>query len=139
MTEVLIGTEIAASALQQLGTPFRLHGRIDRQGLDCVGLVASALRPYVSLPDIPCSYTLRGEFAELAERYFVTEKFQRLDPMSAALDGDILMVRVQTRQLHFMVCANGGVVHAHAGLRRVVWMPTSPDWPVVGHWRFKGI
>ena len=42
---------LAEAALGLLGVPFRLHGRDPATGLDCVGLVAEALRRAGRRPD----------------------------------------------------------------------------------------
>ncbi len=39
-----MNADLAAAALNLIGTPFRLHGRDPATGLDCVGLVAEAMR-----------------------------------------------------------------------------------------------
>lgn len=41
---------LAEAALSLVGTRFRLHGRVAETGLDCVGLVAAAMRGRDILP-----------------------------------------------------------------------------------------
>lgn len=126
---------IAAEALALVGAPFRLHGRSAETGLDCVGLVALALeragRPVAALP----AYQLRGTraaraLAELRAAGFV--------PVMRGQTGAIALAHSGPLQLHLMICAGGGLVHAHAGLSRVVLMPAPAPWPVIGHWRLEG-
>ena len=49
--------------------------------------------------------------------------------------GDLLMMRTGPGQLHLGIWTGAGLVHADAGLRRVVERPGAPPWPVLGCWR----
>jgi hypothetical protein len=52
------------------------------------------------------------------------------------LPGDVLMFAVGPVQFHLGIAARGGgLIHAHAGLRRVVLGPVGTDWQPAGHWR----
>lgn len=53
---------ISSRALSQLEVPFRLHGRSPGVALDCVGLVAMAIEPYLDGRSVPQHYALRGDF-----------------------------------------------------------------------------
>jgi hypothetical protein len=54
--------------------------------------------------------------------------------------GDVLMLRTGPCQLHAAVAASfDTVVHAHAGLRKVVLGPLPGGWPVLGHWRLPSL
>ncbi|HWK40576.1 MAG TPA: hypothetical protein VNR60_01475 [Croceibacterium sp.] len=128
------GAALARAAEGHLGTPFRLHGHDPLTGLDCVGLVAVALaeigRPVVP----PQRYGLRHRAAEhllpLAAAAGLAEV------TSPAEAGDVLLLQAGPAQLHLAVAAcGGGIVHAHAGLRRVVITPFPLAWPVIRHWR----
>jgi murein DD-endopeptidase / murein LD-carboxypeptidase len=129
------GAQIAERAKAQLGVPFRLHGRLPGEALDCVGLVAVALGDLATQP-VPIHYSLRGDFLELVARFFAHNTFQKC--CAPFQDGDIVIVRAAPGQLHLIVCASDGFVHAHAGLRKIVFTPGAPLWPVLGHWRFIG-
>lgn len=128
------GEAVARAAEALVGTPFRLHGRDPRWGLDCIGLVAAALESAGLRAEPPSGYGLRnrdiGEPDALARR-------SALRPVEGPpLPGDVLLVRPGPAQVHLLVCAHGGhFIHAHAGLRRVVAMPGPPQWPVIRHWR----
>jgi len=51
-------------------------------------------------------------------------------------DGDVLVFAPGPAQLHLAIVApGGGIIHAHAGLRRVVRTPFPLPWPIIGHWR----
>ena len=49
--------------------------------------------------------------------------------------GDILVIAPAPGRRHLAVVVPGGVVHAHAGLGRVVEGPLDPAWVVIGAWR----
>ncbi|MEW4449663.1 NlpC/P60 family protein [Qipengyuania sp. JC766] len=128
------GAAIADAAMRLCGTPFRLHGRSPETGVDCVGLVALALRAAGHpVPDIP-PYALRlaatGFIADFAACCGLREAAGAVQP------GDILIARPATTRRHLLVAtARDRFVHAHAGLRRVVACPGPPPWPVIARWR----
>ena len=122
---------VAEAALALVGTSFRLHGRDPANGLDCIGVVAHALAAAGWEGSVPSGYALRGG-----------------DPVrvAAALDavlarasgkraGDVLLVTPGPGQLHLVVRTSNGIVHADAGLRRVVERPGALPWPVLGAWQ----
>jgi hypothetical protein len=49
--------------------------------------------------------------------------------------GDVMLFAAGESQLHFGVRTDGGFVHAHAGLRRVVETPGFPEWPLLSAYR----
>jgi uncharacterized protein YijF (DUF1287 family) len=52
--------------------------------------------------------------------------------------GDVLLFRLPVAQFHLgIVEADGALIHAHAGLRRVVVTPPPFAWPVERHWRLQ--
>lgn len=132
-----IGAAIAEQATALIDTPFLLHGRDPGVGIDCVGLVASCLKRTGRSFEIPRDYALRGSYFERAVSFFDRELFRHLKRESAQ-PGDILLCQPATRQLHFAVTTSQGLVHAHAGLRRVVLTPQPVPWPVTGQWRYIG-
>ncbi|HZV19342.1 MAG TPA: peptidoglycan endopeptidase [Sphingobium sp.] len=123
---------IAAEALALLGVPFRLHGRSALTGLDCVGLAALAVvRAGGRIGTLP-DYRLRGTSLARAERALRAAGFVQVE---TAAPGTLLMARSGPMQLHLMIAAGAGLVHADAGLGRVVLMPALSPWPVLGRWR----
>lgn len=122
--------DIGQAALGLVGVPFRLHGRDVASGLDCVGVVAEALRKVGRRPVTPEGYSLRGtnisRFLKCAERSGL---------MQVDVEGDVLLCKVNPVQPHLLVKAHGGFVHAHASLRRVTFMPGPPPWPIAMQWR----
>ena len=114
-------------AREALGTPCRLHGRRVGEGLDCVGLAGLAYGCAV-----PSGYLLRsGTAADVAQ---VVEA-AGLVRVADARVGDLLLVRAGPGQLHLAIASGDGVIHADAGLRRVVERPGPVPWPVVARWR----
>ena len=120
---------VAEAALRAVGTRFRLHGR-GAEGLDCVGLVALALRAGGYAGAVPSGYSLRGGDWGLLDRLLVR--------VVEAEPGDVLVMAVGPGQIHLGIRTVGGFVHADAGLRRVVERPGMPPWPVLGVWRMEG-
>lgn len=118
--------EAAARAL--VGTRFRLHGRDPAYGLDCVGLVAAATGR-----GAPTGYGWRsgdeGRVAALLDGVF---------ERGGDAPGAVLLMRAGPGQLHLAIRVSDGIVHADAGLRRVVWRPGAPPWPVLGYWKGEG-
>ncbi len=121
---------IAAMALQLCGTDFRLHGRSADHGLDCVGLTAECLDAADITCDVPTGYSIRGGSAEQIEELMLLAGFAALPPNTSLQEGDIVLVRPGPLQWHLMVKAEGGFVHAHAGLRQVVFAPGAVQWPI---------
>jgi hypothetical protein len=131
------GAAIAARAVGLVGIPFRLRGRTAESGLDCVGVVAEALAGTGDAFDLPCDYTLRGEYLGRILAFFDRDCFRAI-AREQPQPGDILLCRVADRQLHFGIVSLQGIVHAHAGLQRVVLTPLPLPWLIIGHWRYIG-
>lgn len=97
------------------------------EGLDCVGLAGLAYEMAV-----PRGYALRsGE----ARRVIEAVATAGLVPVATPAAGDLLLMRSAPGQLHLGVATEAGMIHADAGLRRVVERPGAPPWPVIGRWR----
>lgn len=132
------GEALASAARALVGTPFRLHGRDPRSGLDCIGVLAAAFAAIGRPARLPNGYTLRcrdvPDFGALAAGL-------GLEAASGAVrTGDVLMLRPGPCQLHAAIAASTEtVVHAHAGLRKVVLGPLPGNWPVLGHWRLPSL
>ena len=127
------GARIAARATSHIGAPFRLHGRSMDGGFDCIGLAADALSHVGFSGVVPAEYTLRGQFESQLSKFFDDAAFV---PAASLQSGDFVAVRSAPRQLHLMIATQSSFVHAHAGLRRVVWTPYPLPWPVFGQWRY---
>lgn len=126
---------VVDAARAAIGAPFRLHGRDAATGLDCVGLVAAALRGGGFAGAVPAGYALRSGHAA---RVMVLLDEAGLIRVHEARAGDVLLLRSGPGQLHLAISTGEGVVHADASLRRVVERPGSADWPLIGIWRLAG-
>jgi cell wall-associated NlpC family hydrolase len=129
------GEAVAAAAEALVGSPFRLHGRDPASGVDCVGLVAYALAAAGARPVAPAGYGLRNlgitQWLPLAKR-------SGLIPTNgeALRRGDVVLITLAHCQHHLVIGADSqNVIHAHAGLRRVVRQPMDPDWQIGAKWR----
>ncbi len=101
-------------------------------GLDCVGVALVAAAAAGLRVDVP-PYRLGGDHeARLDEAV----RAIRCRPVSASAAGDLLVLAPGPRRRHLAVVVPGGIVHAHAGLGRVVEGPLDPAWRLVGAWRF---
>jgi len=121
------GAEIVARARALTGTRFRPQGR-SADGLDCIGLAAAALG--VGL--VPGDYTLRSGSRRRLEAGL---RAAGLQPVETAEAGDLLLLAAGAGQLHLAVFTGTGIVHADAGLRRIVERPGPVRWPLLSAWR----
>ena len=120
-----------ARARGAIGARFRLHGRVPADGLDCVGLAAHAF----AIDDVPTGYAMRRGDADALAIIIAAAGLTRVADVR---DGDLMMLRAGPGQLHLGVAVPGGMVHADAGLRRVVERPGPPPWPVLACFRMEG-
>ncbi|HEY0325834.1 MAG TPA: NlpC/P60 family protein [Allosphingosinicella sp.] len=121
---------VVARARQCVGVRFRAQGR-GRDGLDCIGLVATAL----GIERVPADYALRGG---TAERLADGLRASGLRVVKRPSRGDVLVMRAGPGQLHLGIWTGEGLIHADAGLRRVVERPGDAPWPVLSAWRRSG-
>jgi murein DD-endopeptidase / murein LD-carboxypeptidase len=119
---------IVARARACIGARFRPQGRDPAHGLDCVGLVAVALNE----PAVPKDYALRCSDAKrLGEGLRAAGLVRVAEPGM----GDVLLLRIDSTQLHLAIRTPDGIVHADAGLRKIVERPGLPAWPLLSAWR----
>ncbi|BCA63106.1 hypothetical protein HMP09_2340 [Sphingomonas sp. HMP9] len=112
-----------------------MHGR-GADGLDCVGLVALALRAGGYEGAVPTGYALRGGDWGVLDRVLV--RVAGAEDEAEVGVGDVLLMAVGPGQVHLGIRTARGFVHADAGLRRVVERPGIPPWPLIGVWRMEG-
>lgn len=124
------GKAVAARARALVGVYFRPQGRTRETGLDCVGLVAAALR----LEEVRADYRLRGGSIEALGKELEEAGLRQV---KAVREGDVLVMRAGPEQLHMAMVTKAGFVHAHAGIGHVVETPGAPEWPVIGIWRMR--
>lgn len=124
---------LAAAAQALVGCPFRLHGRDPATGLDCVGLIAAALAAVGVQPAAPEGYALRH--LDIA-RWLPMAARSGLTPAGGPVRrGDVMLIALPTCQHHLVIAVSEArVVHAHAGLRRVVCQPFDPAWRIAARW-----
>lgn len=118
-------------ARRLVGVKFRAQGRDPATGLDCVGL---ALAVYGFPRQLArADYQLRGNhLAEL--KAGLLGPFRRVS-IAKAGSGDLLLFRVAGDQFHLGVMTGRGIVHADAGLRKVVERPGMAPWPLIAAYR----
>ena len=103
---------VAERARALIGTRFRPQGR-GPDGLDCAEPERGG-----DLMALECGLAEAG-----------------LRPVDEKMAGDVIVMRSGPGQLHLGVWTGEGLVHADAGLRRVVERPGAPQWPIVSIWR----
>ena len=126
--------ELAAAAEDLVGTPFRLHGRDPATGLDCIGVLAQALRKIGQPANLPEAYSMRAQVVPGLEAIAKSCGFAPVE--GAFAPGDVLFARVGPVQFHLLIAARDcRFVHAQARLRRVVIGELPDSWVIVGHWQ----
>lgn len=103
-----------------VGVRFRAQGRDAVHGLDCVGLVWAAYAGAGHRLRAPRDYPLRGWSRERIVAALEAAGFRRA---TGARDGDVALIALPAGQFHLGLIGGGRLVHAHAGLRRVVETP----------------
>ena len=125
---------LAQAARGLVGKPFRLHGRDPETGLDCVGLVAAALAAIGRHPAMPTGYALRN--LSIAQWLPMAERGGLAPTTRPVMAGQVLLIALPHSQHHLAITADAhSVVHAHAGLKRVVLQPRDPAWLLAARWR----
>ena len=122
----------AAEAL--VGARFRLQGRAAATGLDCVGVIVAAYAAAGVRLEAIDDYALRGFAAERAAAGLTAAGFARVD--EDVRPGDVGLFKLSARQVHLALLAPGRLIHADAGLRRVVIAPASRLPAAVSRWRW---
>ena len=128
---------IVAAARACIGTRFQPQGRTIGLGLDCVGVVlAAAHAAGVVTPRLP-AYALGGDHEALL---CAALDEAGMTPACDPAGGDIHLFEPAPGRRHFAVQVSNdrpwALVHAHAGIGRVVEGPVEPGWTHLGAWRF---
>ena len=125
-----------AAARAGLGTRFRAQGRLIGVGLDCVGVaLLAAAGAGLQLGPVP-PYALGGDHEDLLAatlRHLGLRRVRRSRP------ADLVEYALAPGHRHLALITDLGILHAHAGLGRVVEGPVPDDWPVVAFWALPGI
>lgn len=127
------GEALAEAAENLIGVPFLFHGTDPAAGLDCVGLVAASLVAIGRSPVAPRGYRLRNLSVE---QWLISADRSGLARRSGPPQrGDIVLLALPPSQHHVAVATGSHeIVHAHAGLRRVVRQPIDPSMRVAACW-----
>ena len=136
MTGAITPSDFARSARSMLGVPFHLHGRDPVIGLDCVGLVAVALERAGCKARAPAGYQLRN--LQIGQFLPAVREAGFLEASGQHMVGDVLLVRPSAAQYHLMIMVSSTeLIHAHAGLGRVVITPAPSPWSIEQIWRLR--
>jgi len=128
------GHRLAEAAQALVGSRFRLHGRDPATGLDCVGVLAAALKAIGREAPLPAAYQLRAR--TIPGLAGIARECGLAAVKGTAQPGDVQLARIGACQFHVVIAARDGrFIHAHAGLGRVVIAPPGEDWRVTDHWR----
>lgn len=117
---------VACEARRLCGTRYRLHGRSPEHGIDCIGLCSLSLAAAGIYCEAPNGYALRGGNLEQVKQFMADTGLtcvggnEDLSPRQWR-EGDIILTRPAPLQLHLLVGLADGIVHAHAGLHKVVF------------------
>lgn len=124
---------LAEAAESLVGCPFRLYGRDPRHGVDCVGLVSCALET-VGRSLLVQDYGLRNC---TIKRHLSAASLAGLEEVTGRTKaGDIFLFCLSMAQYHLgIISSRNSLVHAHAGLKRVVTTPLPLSWRVERQWR----
>jgi murein DD-endopeptidase / murein LD-carboxypeptidase len=125
-----------AAARAGLGTPFRPQGRIPGLGLDCIGVaLLAADGAGVAVERLP-AYALSGDHGRLLAETMAALGCRKV---RRALPGDIVEYRLAPRHRHLAVMTATGIIHAHAGLGKMVEGPVPGDWAIAAIWALPGV
>jgi len=128
-----VGRSLAAAASRFVDTPFQLGGRNPATGLDCVGLVVASLEAIGRKVGPTPHYGLRQTRLE-ALSLLAASSGLKAGPSKGQI-GDVILLRPSPAQWHLAILGhNSQIIHAHAGLRRVVAGPLPQDWPIERRW-----
>ena len=125
---------IVAAARACVDTRFRAQGRLPGVGLDCVGVALIAAAAAGLTPARLPAYTLGGDDHDQLDAELAAAGCTSLAGTEAH-PGDLLVAAPAYGRRHLAVVTPRGVVHAHAGLGRVVEAPADPAWEILAAWR----
>lgn len=114
---------IVVGARNCVGVRFRMQGR-GIGGLDCLGVVIAAAANANIQVAAPMDYCLRGGSIAATYKQLKDAGFYRL---VWGQPGDVLLAAPATRQVHFAIRTELGVVEAHMGMQRVIERPLEAD------------
>ncbi len=116
-----------------VGVRFRPQGHEPATGLDCVGLVWAAYDAAGRRLVRPDGYPLRGWTRARVEAGLVGAGF--VPVTDGVRIGDVALLALGAGQFHLGLMAADRMIHAHAGLRRVVETPVDEALSDAALWR----
>lgn len=128
-----LGAEAFAAARTMVGVRFRLQGFDPATGLDCAGLIWAAYAAAGRTLIRPRGYPMRGWAGPQIETGLRTAGFGPVQ--RSAHDGDIALIVYPAGQFHLAILGRASLVHAHAGLRKVVETPLDGTLHDAARWR----
>lgn len=128
-----VGARAFAAARAMIGARFRPQGCDPATGLDCVGLVWAAYAAAGRRLPRPRAYPLRGWNEARIVAALQAAGFVR-DEGRVAM-GDVALIALPAGQFHLGLLGGETMVHAHAGLRRVVEAPLDDAARTAVRWR----
>jgi len=130
------GERLALAASVFIGVRYRLQGRDPATGLDCVGLLAVSLGALGIPISAPIGYGLRNTTIAGWLESSVPSAFEKAG--GAIRTGDVLLTRPGPQQHHLLIAeARNRVIHAHAGLRKVVCQRRADSEQILAKWRLR--
>lgn len=128
------GERLALAAGGLVGVRFRLHGRDPGTGLDCVGLIAASLAACGRIAAVPSGYGLRN--AAITGWIGCAARSGLVPATGGVRPGDVVLTCPGPGQHHLMIAADAAsVIHAHAGLGRVVRQSLPARFAPCARWR----
>ncbi len=124
----------AEAARELVGCRFRLRGRDPKTGIDCAGVAICALAAIGRAPPQMPFYSLRNLNAGHLLELIPKAGFRRAK--GALQSGDLIVLTPSPAQYHIAIADTAArLIHAHAGLGRVVITPAPSPLHIAGHWR----
>lgn len=123
---------IVAAVRACIGTRFRPQGRRPCIALDCVGVALVGAEAAGCRLEVE-PYALGGDHERRLDDTVASLGCRRVEVVAW---GDLMVFAPTAQRRHLAVAVPGGIVHAHAGLGRVVEGPLDPAWTLIAAWRF---
>lgn len=136
---LVTGTDIQRAARCFLGTPFRHQGRIPGRGLDCAGVIVCAARA-LGLADYDVKGYGRLPDGESFLRHLLAAGCEKIK-VADARPGDLYLIRFEQDPQHLALVTDIGILHATAGIGRVVEHRLDEAWSarIVAAFRLPGV
>lgn len=131
-----VGAAAVAAARETIGARFSPHGRRIETGLDCAGVVLHvAGRLGIAREARGLRYTYSSDHLQ-KQLEGALELYGLRAVRGMARAGDVLVLGVHVRVPHLGITTGRCLIHAHAGVGRVVEAPPEPEWRLLSVWRF---